>query len=196
MATVGDVVGLFDVSKQTVRYWVKEFDTYLSSGANPPKGKTRFFTEDDMEVLSTVAQMREKKTGYEGIHIALANGERQKPPVNSNKTIENADIALAPIEIMEQFAERLTDQYQGQIGVLEGERDYLRDEIAKRDNQLKTERIAYLESVERATKAETMATMLQAQLDQLTSSPPPPPSNQDNATAPPSPRRWWHIFKQ
>lgn len=197
MTTANEIAGIFDVTSNTIRGWTKEFADYLSPNANPKKGNPRNYNENDLMVLNLVARYRGENASYGDIHTALANGETgdlptlendRVPPENTNT---NENIALAPVELLERFAERLTSQFQGQINALENERSHLRETI-------ETERLARVEAVERATKAETISTMLQAQLDQVTSSPPPPPSSQDTTTDNPLPptsrrtlRQWW-----
>lgn len=71
---------LFGIANETVRAWSEEFVRYLSTTANPGKGRHRLFTEADMAVFSLVAEMKGQGMTFEDIHVALASGQRGKPP--------------------------------------------------------------------------------------------------------------------
>jgi DNA-binding transcriptional MerR regulator len=78
--TSGDLIQRFNVTNETIRSWAAEFRDDLSPGANPPEeGKHRRFTFDDLEVLTLVYEMREKKSSWEAIHAALDAGQRGIP---------------------------------------------------------------------------------------------------------------------
>lgn len=78
--TTSDAEVIFKVSPQTIRNWGREFARYLSANANPDEGRTRIFTEEDMQVLDLVSQMKSQGKQYEDIHAALLAGERGKTP--------------------------------------------------------------------------------------------------------------------
>jgi DNA-binding transcriptional MerR regulator len=67
-------LGLQDKNSNTLRSWVDEFKEYLGSSANPEPGKPRFFTEDDMQVLRTVRDLRLNHLPYSEIKERLAQG--------------------------------------------------------------------------------------------------------------------------
>lgn len=71
---------LFSVSHETIRTWAGEFAQYMSPTANPGKGRHRRFSEDDISVLSLVAQMKRDGITFEEIHVALQAGERGLVP--------------------------------------------------------------------------------------------------------------------
>ena len=71
---------LFGVSLETVRNWCDEFSDYLSATANPGKGRHRSFTEEDMGVMSLIAQFKRQGMMYEDIHVSLKSGERGEVP--------------------------------------------------------------------------------------------------------------------
>ena len=49
--TVAQAAETLDVSPQTMRRYSWEFRNYLSADATPPPGGTRFFTQDDIQIL-------------------------------------------------------------------------------------------------------------------------------------------------
>lgn len=67
---------LFDISEETVRVWVNEFQDYLSPTATPGKHKQRLFTDPDMRVMAFVAEMKKLGRTFAEIHISLRNGQR------------------------------------------------------------------------------------------------------------------------
>lgn len=151
MYTVSDVARLFDVSKQSGRVWAGEFAQHLDPDANPPPGKTRQFTEDDMEVFALVAQLRQEGANYEDIHAALAAGERGNVEQVQAATQEQDAapvMGLVPLSAVQEFTQQLTRQYESQVTAVTEERDNLRE-------QLTAERQARIEAEKRATAAET-----------------------------------------
>lgn len=85
--TTSDAEVIFKVSPQTIRNWAREFARYLSVNANPDEGRTRIFTEEDMQVLDLVAQMKSQGKQYEDIHAALMAGERGNRPGYSSDEV-------------------------------------------------------------------------------------------------------------
>lgn len=163
MFTVKQVSDHIGVSEATIRlHWGKEFAAYLSDTANPPKGETRHYTEEDIAVLLTVSLLRNQQKSYEEIHPALAEGVRlerpegeEKPPPGAPETPENQpETAL----ITQSFAEALRT-YETRLNKLEDKLEETRERL--------------LESEKRAAAAETRAEMLQQQLDQVQELPAP-----------------------
>ena len=70
---------LFHVSGETVRNWANEFAAYLSVVGNPPKGRQRRFTDEDLAVFSLIAEMKNRGATFDEIHAALAAGQRGAP---------------------------------------------------------------------------------------------------------------------
>lgn len=95
----------FDVNPMTVRNWAVKFADHLSDDANPPKGDTRAFTEDDAKILALVSQLIKHKN-HEEIHARLRNGERGTFPLD---TIAGLDTHSRPgsIQLLEQKIEEL-----------------------------------------------------------------------------------------
>ena len=95
MHTTGQISKLLQVNEQTVRRWGAEFSEYLSIHANPDKGKTRLFTDDDLAVFALAADMtRSAKSSYDDIRASLAAGERGVIPDSEIAQVSGRSVAL------------------------------------------------------------------------------------------------------
>lgn len=74
------VATLFNSARETVRKWAVEFERELSPTANPGDGRQRIFTDNDLEVIALIVEMKGQGKLYSDIHAALANGQRGQPP--------------------------------------------------------------------------------------------------------------------
>lgn len=124
LSTVAQLARYTGVSGTTIRNWSAEFADYLSEHANPPKGTERRFTAEDIDVLATVATMREQLQDYGAIRRALDAGTRLTPPDHEvpsqgsaaapptlPRVVETAITAhLARIAVLEQKIEDLTER--------------------------------------------------------------------------------------
>ena len=75
-----DAATVYKVSTETIRNWAEEFSRYLSFSANPGKGRTRTFNDDDMKVLALISELKTKNATFEEIHVALGQGQRGDAP--------------------------------------------------------------------------------------------------------------------
>lgn len=78
--TVEQAAKLHGVSRETIRTWSIEFAEYLSPTANPSSGRQRLYTEDDMRVISLIAELKGQGQVYADIHAALKIGQRGAAP--------------------------------------------------------------------------------------------------------------------
>lgn len=83
------IQALFRVSGETVRSWSEEFSEYLSASATPGKGKHRVFSNDDLRVLSYVAERKRDGATFDEIHVGLKSGERGDEPVLAPAEVES-----------------------------------------------------------------------------------------------------------
>jgi DNA-binding transcriptional MerR regulator len=60
-----------EVNSDTIRRWANTYQQYLSAGANPARGKTRSFSEDDARVLLLVATLRNSGVDHDDIETRL-----------------------------------------------------------------------------------------------------------------------------
>lgn len=75
MCTTGNVAKIFGVNQQTVKTWAYKFSEYLSTTANPAKGVTRSFTQQDLMVFALVAEYWEDEPDYANIYTILNCGD-------------------------------------------------------------------------------------------------------------------------
>jgi len=76
----GQVANLYGVTTETLRSWSKDFSTYLSPSAQAGKNKQRLYSNEDLTIISLVAELRKENLTYQEIHLALKNGQRGQPP--------------------------------------------------------------------------------------------------------------------
>lgn len=138
---VGD---LFHVSGETVRNWANEFVMYLSVVGNPPKGKQRRFTDEDLSVFSLVAEMKQRGATFDEIHMALAAGQRGAPLqfVQDERSVarseEEPSIALQ-VQYLQQTLARMEQQRDEALAQVQP----FKDEIIRIQAQLDTSRGMY-----------------------------------------------------
>jgi DNA-binding transcriptional MerR regulator len=80
MYSSSQAAAVYHVSNETIRNWSEEFSRYLSFMANPGKGRTRSFSDEDMQVLALIAEMKANGSTFEEIHISLGRGQRGDAP--------------------------------------------------------------------------------------------------------------------
>lgn len=163
MYRVGEVAKLFDINDQTVRVWCKQFADYLGPGANPEKGTTREFTDEDLRVFRYVQYALQRGNTFDEVWSQLSEGNA----VKSFEEVFGETVSTAPAsggsgaivnahDLLEQYAVTV-----GRLGEVVQERDYLR-------GALEIERDAHGQTKERAARAE-------AQLEVVKALPPPLP---------------------
>jgi len=134
------VADLFEVDSQTIRRWGIAFKEFFSPTAVPDNARTRQFTEDDLQVIAFIAQLKQHRTPKEDIYLALANRDTSKTiaiPEPSNLVIATGTNKLRLL------TEQLTIRNNEVIrlnALLEASKDNLTE--AKQDiNGLQQERI-------------------------------------------------------
>lgn len=110
---------LFDITTETVRAWSEEFGTYLSTNANPGRGRHRSFTEGDLEVFALIAEYKNRGLTFQDVHIALQNGQRGEAPDMSPDEVQSL--------IVSEQEKRLSFEIQ-----------VLQTELQKRQSQIET----------------------------------------------------------
>jgi DNA-binding transcriptional MerR regulator len=127
------IQALFNISGETVRTWATEFERYLSPSANPEKGRTRRFTESDMQVFSTINRMREEGAHFEDIHAALGTGYRDEIELLENDDEDFLEVIakreyLALYQLVQELAKRIASIETGGSEALRNEIQELRKE--------------------------------------------------------------------
>lgn len=74
------VLTLYKISAETLRKWTLEFRDYLSPTANPGAHKSRFYTIDDLQVISLISEQKNMGFKFEEIHANLQSGQRGVAP--------------------------------------------------------------------------------------------------------------------
>lgn len=123
----------------TVRSWSDQYQDYLSTGAT---GKSREYTESDVQVLATVRDMRSKGFNHAEIAAALKAGQLiDDVPEIETPEVEHArqQVSLVPMAQLERAFD--------QIKLLQVEIDRIREERDKAqiDKDKANEKIQHLE---------------------------------------------------
>ncbi len=135
--TTAHITKLFEITHQTVKNWAKEFIAYLSPTAQPPEGKKRMFTLDDVKVFALVHDYSKRGFGYEDAHLALRAGQRGEVP-NTSEIVPTVPPALL-VTLREEITHLRTelrkteterDEAQGQVKIL---RDLLKEQLAEKE---------------------------------------------------------------
>lgn len=106
-----DIATILNVSLESIRKWCIEFETHLSPTANPGAGRTRHVTEEDIQVLSYIAERRTKGVSYTIIRAELENGQRGILPD------------------MSHLREAASQNPNEQLQVISQENDFLREQL-------------------------------------------------------------------
>ena len=224
MYSVNDLAKHYDISPNTLKNWASEFRDYLGDGAN---ANPRFYVENDLQALNLVSHLRQQNKPYTEIHKALEQGDRMEAtPVNASaippdNDTPNNELMTKLTATVARFEGELTATKQERdrlISQVENERNRANDlleraikaeteaqQITPLQQRIETEAEARTraeaeakEAVERATRAETTADMLRAQLDEMSQQDAPTSPSEDASdsagTNEPTSRRWWHIF--
>lgn len=153
------VCKLFNISQETVRVWATEFAPYLSPAATPGKNKHRFFSAQDMEVFSLVAEMKARGMAFAEIHATLQSGQRGRPP-----TLPPEDVQAI---ISSDHETRLAFEVDKlQLALLQAH-----EELRRNEEQLKELERIKEENIRLKAQAETAAEsrqQLEALIDRLT----------------------------
>lgn len=150
MATSGELSKRLGVSDETIRQWSGEFGNWLSAVATPTapmdgrRRAPRYFTDDDVQVLHTVAALRSEQKGYDEIKEVLQSGYRVESPPEEPSAPETGETGTGLT--IQQMTATLGRQ-QGMIEQLREERDRV---LVERDG----EREKRLDAEIRATRAE------------------------------------------
>lgn len=102
MHKTGEIAKRINVHENTVRHWADEYRAHMSAGAVSTKRK---FTDDDLRVLATVADLRDKGIAPGDIAAALADGKRvsELPPLPSPaEEAAKDEIKLVPLANVER----------------------------------------------------------------------------------------------
>lgn len=96
--SVADIARILKVEKDTVKKWSYLFSNYLSSSANPPKGKTREFNIEDVRVMAYVFTYWEDDPDIECIKMGLNSNSHRDHELIDNLLVEITPVFIEPPE--------------------------------------------------------------------------------------------------
>jgi hypothetical protein len=77
LRTPSEVARIFRVDRDQVKAWAYHFKEFLSPEANPPKGRTRQFRDEDIPILAYIYYHWEEKPDLESITYGLNRGDHR-----------------------------------------------------------------------------------------------------------------------
>jgi len=116
---VGDVSTLFHVQSNTIRRWCQEFSDYLSEEANPAKGTTRQFSENDIAVFALVAQMQNQRRTFTDMHASLKSGTRGEIPKSPTEITPTRNLLALQVQELTEQLETSHDEIVRLTSILE-----------------------------------------------------------------------------
>lgn len=120
--TTQQIADLFGVSDQTIREWSERFALYLSPSANPGKKKARLYSQQDLQVLSLVSQMKTRRMEYNEIEASLQAGQRGEAPEitpGELSTLQSNEIQRR-LTIQIEYLQRQLDEVGQEVARLKG----------------------------------------------------------------------------
>jgi len=144
------VAEIFEVERQTVLRWAKDFKEFLSPMANPGDGITHEYTMEDIEKLALIRDMRKLRRPTDAIAAALMNGEIGTPPDDVQALSFLGSDIIPPqyqkrVEALEKEITILKQEkqslYEGKLKS-DAKAEELREIIKQKDEELKQ---AYLQ---------------------------------------------------
>lgn len=96
--TTGTTATLLRVSRETVRLWAEEFSRHLSDLASPGEGRHKQFTDNDLRILRTIADLKRSGSTFADIHTAIDDGRIADSPDMSVLSPLGSTTALTILE--------------------------------------------------------------------------------------------------
>ena len=110
---------IFNVTRQTIGVWCKEFAQYLSPNANPTDGSRRSLNDDDLQILALISDMTAEGKTYEAVHLALASGQRGRVLLDHERAVIPAELRLKSYnKRIDDLEERLREVELGRAEAL------------------------------------------------------------------------------
>ncbi|GHA38287.1 hypothetical protein GCM10007103_19570 [Salinimicrobium marinum] len=114
---VSEISKILKVEKKLVKDWIYHFAEYLSSNANPEKGKERQFTTEDICTLGYISFYWEEEPDLENIKWGLNGGCQFESPF--------AELATEAMPVFLEFSEEILSKNVWMIGGMVGDQDIL-----------------------------------------------------------------------
>jgi len=142
----GEVAQELGVTRQTVRTFASRFSEHLSTEASAA-GKTRYYSDQDLELFKAVKAFRDLNLPYDEIADRIASGEhlvvlreeelKEEP---SGRPTEQPTTAMVPFDQFEATVSALVDQWRTIAEERHQEVESLREENRRLREELTTER--------------------------------------------------------
>ncbi len=139
MHTTGQLATAFAVSEITIKRWVTSFGEFFSQSAQPDRGKTRMFTDEDVEVLAEIAELRNLNRTEQEIYAALKRGDRGVPPTGREITVITNNQITQALAVATQEIEKLKlelEKVQERAIRAEGREDLLREMLKEKEAEI------------------------------------------------------------
>lgn len=136
MWNVNKAANLFKISGQSIRTYCDEFSMHLSPQANPGGGKTKNFSDGDMEVFALIVEMRGQGKQYADMHAALINGQRGQLPDDIDTAIMEQPKYIQ-LELKIVFLEKDVKEKETEIVRLETLLDRSDDQLAEARKEIR-----------------------------------------------------------
>lgn len=127
MYTTGQTAPLFGIDAITLKRWVEAYPEFFSKEAQPGKGKTRIFNDEDLEVLAFIFEKRKQLSESE-IKTLLKRGDRGIPPTGKelaivtthemNKALTTMQEHVKELEKEIQYERKRADKAEGKVELL------------------------------------------------------------------------------
>jgi hypothetical protein len=148
MYNLDQIANMYSTSNENARRWCIAFSDFLSEGANPPDHRKRLLNDDDLTVLSLVAEMRLQGHVFDTIKTALGEGKRGAMPASPASVVPADKTKLAKLQAdVNRLSEVLQVTMEDKTR-LEGQVDALTSQLeaAKRELRSAYEEIGLLKA--------------------------------------------------
>lgn len=131
--TTQQVARRLNITGETVRARSTEFKQFLSPTANPPQGRARLYTEQDLRVMTLINAMKAQGAQFDDIHLALSNRKPDELP-----DLDETNASILPMNdrgrisaLQAQLAEwqSLATDLTQQLSKTEGKVELLKEQL-------------------------------------------------------------------
>ena len=144
MYKIGDVLKRLPGkwSDTTIKNWTKEFQRHLSPTANPGRGQTRVFTDDDLLFLNYVAERKRVDRPYDEIHVGLDNDQHltlRLPSDSQELAVTDDQVIVLQRRIADMIAEHKVEvqELREQAAKAEGKVELLEQQLSQREQEIR-----------------------------------------------------------
>lgn len=128
---------VLNVSPSTIRNWAIDFADYLSDNALKGESRHRRFSDDDLAVLYTIAELRRRGESFADIRAMIASGHTLFPKLTFLQLA-----SLRKREVTEGFLQEILTETMEMVALLRDEVAHLRTDLQRTRSELDEERLA------------------------------------------------------